>query len=389
MSGDAGTDAGDSGVTDGGDAGDDGGADAGPTGTVVLLAGGGQKILAASFQPASGWTATSLNDKTDAGFGPSITLTPSNVGVGAIRSSPSQELRYVTWSSGAWSGDPALVMAAVTTRARPMINAASARAQLVLQGLDFKYYYTAFNTSAMTWSAVEQVSNGTQSFGPSSADVAARADDATVIFLDGFNGTNNPVAQDRVAGAWSAKATVDTNVNSGTANLYPMPAILTLNAAGDVMVAYVKRSDTKVYTSIRANNVWSPVTAVLNFTTLCRAELALGADGAPVLAIHGTDHKPYFARWNAGNAAWENIAPPAVNLLTSVCSNPPSAAVNGSSSAIALAPGVGGVRFEVAYVEANNQVFHLRHDGIDWIPAVLVSDPNVTGVTDVAIASRP
>jgi hypothetical protein len=355
MSVDGGNDAGD-------DAGDDGGNDAGsPTGTVVLLAGGGSAILAGEFHPATGWATSTLTDATK--DGPAIVLTAPGAAIGVIRStSNAGELRFTGWTPGSWSPFAAIAVNE-TTRATPALVASGTVADLVFHGDNFKHYYAAH---VAAWAPVAEPVGGAsaQSFGPSPASIAAIGSDAIVAFA-GNNG--DLYDQTRTGGAWQGASAHNLgNVVTLT------PAIIAPAAGPDLMIVFVRSTDTRLLYTTRSGGIWSsPVQVDANALTNDPPALAALPGGGALLAYRGQDGKVYWSRRPLGGPWTTPAALATPNVAT--------------PSTPAIAAGVGGADAEMVFVDgATSTARHSRLTGTTWSAPAAIGG---TGLTRAAISS--
>jgi hypothetical protein len=331
---------------------------------VLLLAGGGAQVLAGELRSGGSWITTTLTDATvDA---PALVLTASTSAVGVIRSTANAgELRYVTWTPGAWSAF-APIAASVTSRAAPSITTNAGIAAVVFQGDDYKHYQAAH---ASGWAPVADpvTFGGNQSFGPSPAAVVAPGNALVVAFA---GNDHDLYDQTRSGGAWQAPQ----GHGLGDALLLS-PAIVALSAGPDLMIAYVRKSDARVVYTTRTGTTWTaPAPIDANALTSEPVSLAALPGGDAVLAYRGQNGNAYWSRYTAATSTWSAAA--------SI-----GAATVATPSAPSVAPGVGGVDAEMVYVEgATGRAMHTRLTGSTWSTPAAVGG---TGLTHASVASWP
>jgi hypothetical protein len=332
---------------------------------LIALAGSSANLLAAEFHPSTGWTTTTLNDASlDR---PAVTLTSGSAGLAVIRStSNGGELRAATWTPGAWT-----VPAAIpgdTSRASPALTAYQGIAELVFHGNDFKDY---FAEHVATWSPTAEPvgSASNQSFGPSPATIAALSADTIVAFA-GQNG--DLYDQTRTAGAWAA-AHAHGLTGGGTVSL--SPAITTLTVGGDLMIAYVRSSDSHILSTVRSAGIWStPAPVDANAFTGDPVSLATLSNGQVLLAYRGQDFNVYWLLYSESAGSWSTPSP----LATPNFSTP---------SVPAIAAGIRGADAELVFIDASTSVLkHARLSGTTWSTPVTVGG---SGLAGVGAASAP
>jgi hypothetical protein len=319
-------------------------ADAGPGPVLLVLAGGAANIVGGSFNGSS-WTTTALTGTTTSSI--ALGITSARQGVGLIRGAANQ-LAYATWA-GSWV-DFAPV-ATDTTRGAPTLSPSGIGVQAVFHGLDYKFYYAAFDGA--TWNPVAEPVGGaaSQSYGPIAPSVATLGTDATLGFIDGAN-ANGFTTQDRTGSVWQGKVLVGTPTNLGT------PTVTALTAGPELMGVYERANDNQVMFATRTAGVWSAPAPVANALSYNPPSLVGLPGGSTLLAFRGTDGNAYYATYAAG--AWSAVGP-----LAS-----PNIAV---AAAPSVAPGVGGMVAEMALVETNGNAYHTRFNGSTWSPPVFVA----------------
>ena len=350
----------------GGASGSGGAGGAAPAGTVLLFAGGGPKMVGGEFHPGSGWTSTVFNEASS--DGPAIALTGPSSAVTVIRSTQNGgELRFATWTPGSFSAF-ATIAAGVTTRATPWLAGSGGRADLVFHGDNFKHY---FGEHQAAWAPIAEPVGGVaaQSFGPSPASIALLGSN-TVVSYAGQNG--DLFDQTRSGGAWQA-----ANPHGLGDVVTLTPALVALSAPGpDLLVVFVRKSDSKILFTTRTGNVWS-APAVTDEGSFSADPVALAAlpGGAAVAAFRGLDGEIYFTRFTPGAAPPWSIPGPLATPNFSTPSSP------------ALAPGVGGADAELAFANGSDGLaYHSRLTNMAWSAPVAVGG---SMVTRVALTSAP
>jgi hypothetical protein len=301
---------------------------------------------------------SSISDAT--AFAPALALTGAGSAVGLIRSNANAgELRYTTWTPGAWA--PFLPLGTlVTTRAEPHLAASASTAQAVFHGDNSKHYYAAY---AGSWSPIaEAVTGGTvQSFGPSPASITTVGTDAVIAYA----GNDNDLYDQTRAGTWQTG-----HAHGLGAVTVLTPAIVTMGS--DLLVAYVHSgTDAHVYFTTRVGGTWSaPAQVHVNALSSEPATLAAIPGGGALLAYRGQDGKPYWSRYAAG--VWS--APAAL-------ASPNYA----TPSAPAVAPGIAGADAEMIFIDsATGAANHTRLTGSTWSSPIAIGG---TGLTRCAASS--
>jgi hypothetical protein len=322
-------------------------------------------VLAGEFHPGGSWSATSLSSTTDKA--PGIAITGASTAVGVIRNTTfGNEVAYTTWAPGSFQAFTSIANL-VTTQAAPSIVASGTRADVTFLGDNNKHYYAAH---VATWSPTAEAVGGVaaQSFGPSAAGITAIGSD-TIVAYAGNNG--DLFDQTRTGGVWLA-ATAHNLGNVVTLT----PAIIAPTTGPALMVVFVRSSDSKIVFTTRTGNVWTAPTPVdVNSFTADPVALAALPGGEAILAFRGLNQGIYFTRYNpVGAPLWSPPQPVAVPNVT-------------SPSRPALAPGVGGVDAELAFVNGvDGMAYHARLTGMTWSAPVAVGG---TLLTTIAIASAP
>lgn len=331
---------------------------------MLLLAGGGPKVLAGEFHPGEAWTTTQLSSTTDKA--PGIAITGANSAIGVIRNTTfGNEVGYTIWAPGSFQAFTSIA-GAVTTKAAPSIAASGSRADVVFLGDNNKHYFAA-NTGA--WSPTADAIGGValQSTGLTPAAVTAIGSDTLVAFA-GDNG--DLYDQTRSGGAW-----LPASGHSLGNTVALTPAIIALTAGPTRMIAYVRSTDAKILFTTRTGNVWT-TPALIDAGSFTKDPVALAAlpGGEAVLAFRGLDEKLYFSRYTPGGSPVWSLPGPVVANVT-------------SPSRPALAAGVGGFDAEVGFINgADSKAYHARLTGLTWSAPTVVGG---TSLTTVAIASAP
>jgi hypothetical protein len=351
-----------------GSSGSSGSGGSSPTGTVLLLAGGGQTILGGEFHPGTGWTTTVLNDATS--DGPSIAEMSGSAAVGVIRSkSGNGELRYTSWTPGSWTAFK-MIAPLETTSSTPSIFPSGARADLAFRGDNTKHYYAAYTSGA--WAPLAepiQLMNAPQIQGPSPSSVTAIGSDTIVAFA-GDDG--ELYDQTRTGGVWQgAHGHALGNVVIVT------PQIAALNGGfADLLVVFVNKSDSKLLFTKRAAGSWSvPMPIDQNTFSTDPVGLAALPGGKAALAFRGLDGKVYASRYDPNGAPVWSVPGPIANPNYATPSSP------------AIAGGVGGMDAELVFVNsADGAAYHTRLASMTWSPPILVGG---VGATHVGVTSSP
>jgi hypothetical protein len=332
---------------------------------VLLLAGGGTKVLAGEFHPNVAWAVTQLSSTTDKA--PGIAMTGASSAIGVIRNTTfGNEVAYTTWAPGSFQAFTSIANA-VTTQAAPSIAASGTRADVAFLGDDNKHYFASHTA---TWSPTADPIGGAaaQSFGSSPAAVTAIGSDTIVAFV-GSNG--DLYDQTRTGNIWLAAS----SHNLGN-TLALIPSIIAPTTGPSLMIAYVRSTDAKILFTTRTGNVWT-APALIDASSFTADPVALTAlpGGEAVLAFRGLDNAIYSSRYTPGNVpAWSPPGPLAMPNVT-------------TTSRPALAAGVGGVDAEIGFINAvDGKAYHARLTGTSWSAPVVVGGAQLT---TVAIASSP
>jgi hypothetical protein len=328
-----------------------------------MLAGGGTHILAGEFHPSVGWTTTMLNDATNDGL--AVALTSASSAIGVIRStSNAGELRYASWTPGAWT-QLSTISSGVTTRTTPAIAASGAVVDVAFHGDDFKHYFASHLT---TWAPVAEQIGGSanQSYGPSAPSITAIGTDAIVAFA----GNNQDLYdQTRTGGAWQG-----AHGHGLGATVSLTPAIVALTSGPDLMIAYVRVSDARIVYTTRTGAAWStPAPIDTNALTNDPVSLAALPGGEAVLAYRGQNGKVYWSRYKPTSVP---IWTPPTGVTATNYSTP---------STPAVAAGAGGADAEMVFVDgATGAANHARLTGTTWSAPVVIGG---SGLTHAAIGS--
>ncbi len=277
-----------------------------------------------------------------------------------IGNADDNHIQATTWSPAAGWSTLANIGAGITTQGAPTLAGGSV-VHGAFHGMDFKYYYLAWQGTAIS-PVAEQV-GVVQSAGPARPSIAALGADATLAFA--ADTTNVLSAQDRLAGVWASSTSV-----TGVIDFAVPPTLVALTTGPELMVVWMESTQIKFAT--RTTSTWSAPADITNGFTSDPVALAALPGGDAVLAFRGTDGKAYTALYTAG--VWSSptaLATPNVSIVGSP----------------ALAPGIGAVTAEIAYVAAaDTAVYHARLTGGVWSVPVLVGG---SGQTGVALASKP
>lgn len=331
------------------------------SGTVLLLAGGGVDMLAGQLPAGGVWSTSTLADATS--VSPALVMTGAASGLGVIRSEANAgELRFTTWSAGAWSPFSG-VAALVTTRAAPSAAALGGAAHVLFHGDNFKHYYASYQAS---WSPTADPVGGAaaQSFGPSPAAVAALPNE----ILTAFAGDNGDIYTQSRAASWAAAKPFNLgNVASAT------PAVIEMTAGAEVMLVFVRKTDAKVMWSTRVQGSWSGPLEIPQALSADRPALSPLAGGGAVVAFRGTNSSVYTSIYTPG-AAQPWSAPSTIGAFSTPTSP-------------ALARGVSPAEAELAFIDgAGGSVVHARLMAGVWSVPTLVGG---LGRTSIALASAP
>lgn len=336
-----------------------GGAGGSPTGTILLMAGGGADIFTAERTAGSAWVTSSLADAT--AHAPAITMTDASSAVALIRStSNAGELRFATWGAGAWSGFSGVAQG-VTTRATPSLDAAGGIAHALFHGDNFKHYYASYTAS---WSPSADPVGGVaaQSFGPSPGALVALPTETVVAYA---GNDHDLYAQSRMAGAWAPAV----GFNLGDMVLQT-PAAVALSSGPELMVVFVRKTDMLLAWTTRSAGVWSAPATIAQTSTNDPPSLCALPGGGAVLAFRGQNGQVFTSIYTPGAPSWS--APSALAAITTPA--PP-----------AVARGIDGADAELAFIDsAGGEVLHARLMAGAWSVPELVGG---SGNTSIAMTS--
>ncbi|MGC4116172.1 MAG: hypothetical protein QM765_16660 [Myxococcales bacterium] len=356
--------------------------------TVIMLAGtaGSTGHVVRAFQdgsPTGTWSApTNLAGATNSPV--SLAITGNGVGVGLVRNSTDDRIRYTTWDGAAWT-PLADVGATVTTRSQPSIGTAAgqAGALVAFHGGDYKHY---FMTWGLGWTFGGAVGSP-QTIGPNAPFLQMRGADSTMGFIQ--DGTNRPTTIDRNSSAWQSPVNVATESGSFTSHLHPVLAKPSGSAAPELMIVWHGPATScpengtscgyRLRFSTRTGGTWSAAADVPNTWTEEPISAAALPNGDILLAFKRSDinHASpddqilYTSLYLASSKSWTD--PRTTNLT-----------LRGGPS---IVRGMGSAFAEVAFVGINYNAYHCR------MPDSTGSCPSpfsfATGANFVSIATAP
>ncbi len=332
-----------------------------PTGRALLLAGGAQLLVGASFDGAT-WETTTLPGATDRGL--SLAFVTKTLAVGVHRDPAVGALTFETYDA-TWAA-PAPVGPNVTTQNAPALTARGAAAEVVFHGDDFKFYFASYSGTWSPTSEPVKPSMQDQSFGQAPGALAASGEE--LIFA--FAGSDGALyEQSHTSSGWQpASQHAGTSV-TGT------PALVALASGPELLLVYLSAADKKLMFATRSAGTWT-APAVLESNSFSAEPPALVAlpTGEAITVFRGLDGKPYVARFQLGmNPPW--TAPKPLAMANPDVTHTPSIAV-----------GVDGHEAELAYVATDGNAYHTSLDGGAWSAAAFIAGP---GLSHVAIATPP
>jgi hypothetical protein len=317
-------------------------------------------MLGGEFHAVDPWMTASVVGLTM--DPPAVALMGPSSGLGAIRASNGNQVQFATWNAGFWVPF-APIAPVITTRGRPAVAALNGAAHVIFQGENYKHYHAIFQGGVWNPMAAEVGPAGAQSFGPNPAAAVALAGTSEVLIAFPGNDTNIYV-QSFTGGAWQAAS----GFNASGVTL--TPAVSTLGAGGDALVAFIGYSATTIYWVARTGGAWGVPALVPMALSNAPPALAPIAGGA-VLAFRGTNDGVYTSLFSSAAQAWS--MPVALGNFKTL--TPPS-----------LATGISGADAEIAFVDsATGKALHARLSNMVWSATAVVGD----GVSGVAIASAP
>ncbi|HZO12539.1 MAG TPA: hypothetical protein VFB62_04755 [Polyangiaceae bacterium] len=333
-----------------------------PQGVIVLLARGASQAFAGAYHEGQGWVTANL-----AGGGldrPAVALLADGTAVGLLRGANDQ-LRFTVWNQTSWS-NLADVGPQITTRASPALDAGHA----LYHGDNYMHYYAAYATQWSPSSEAVAPPNQPQSFGPSSAALAALGNEVVAAFA----GSDTLLyVQTRANATWSTAVPVTASKIAQT------PAIAALSSGPELMIVYAHHEanqfdDKKLFFTTRTNGIWSsPLKIDDNVFTDEPVRLTALAQGGALVTYRGTDGKGYWLRYDATLSSW----------------SPPDAIANPNpniTSAPDVTIGIGTTEAELVFIDAQDTTaYHTRLSATWSVPTVIGG----TGLAAVAVDSAP
>ncbi len=333
---------------------------------LALIGAGTQAGFIATFTPGSGWTTK----PAPMGIAEADLETTPEGALAVIRRAsavPAQdgELFYARWQPA----DPALFTMYATVgefgfaKDGPSIGYVADTVTLAFLGTDNKHYTALYTENG--WAAFTKLPAGMvqlQAFGPSAAAIAPgqievyaayTGDDARIYYSMKF----------APGSAWQASSATPPPSVLG-------PPVGIVDDQGDLILAYVRKSDGKVALSklLTPQNAWAPE-AILDDTAITSSEIAFIrlATGSYALAWRGFDNEGIYLATGSAYDTWDTLG--TVELPQGITGKP------------ALVHGVAGADLEILYTAAGK----LRHARVTDGQAVAPIDvPGITGATSAA-----
>lgn len=371
---DAGTDinsSGSPGVDGGADTQSDSNSDASVEPFVLMLACSSAQITGASFDGTT-WTPgfpAGIKDCNGGGVG--LAVTSAGEGVGVL-SGGSEDLEYVTWAGGTWSG-PMQVGSASLSMGQPAVVSIGNGVATAFLSPTFSISYSVF--ASASWSPVlPPVGGSNPAISPLGPALASVDGVPTVAYVDGVHG-NMLGTSDLRDGNW----TPVTYLSQSGPNSLQMVA---LNSGPELLLVGSKNASGQMFAFTRTDGVWSGEMDIPDLLASQFAILALANGQALVVAV-GYDGNLYAATYSAGST-WTTPS-----LL------PFGIPVSGGSPAVSLSPGAFGDTAELAFLEDQQRagpalggLFHARYRDGSWSNAVRVGTEGNVGVA-IATFFRP
>lgn len=334
---------------------------------MLALAGSGSSVRAGEYHPGGTWTTTTLSGQTS--FPPAITFTSPTSAVGVIRSDASWgELQFTTWTSSGGFTAVQTIGSTVKAQTTPAMVAVGGTAYVVFLGNDSKYYLAVRGSSG--WSpAAEPVSpdpyNPTQqSFGSHPASIAALGSNVVIAYA-GDDHSLYDQTRDNGLGTWSAAH----GHGISSQDIVIAPSIVAPTSGAELMIVYVRGTDSKVMFTTRASGAWStPVVVDPNALSGDPVSLAALPNGEVMLAYRGQDTKIYWSRYTPG-------ASPLWSQPASITTSNPS-----TTAPPALAPGAGAALAELVFVNAAGVTAEHARFIQGWQPPSAFGGSSLTGV---------
>jgi hypothetical protein len=333
------------------------------TGTLLLLGAGGSALFTGELHPGSSWGTGTLPDTSD--DRPAVALMTSSSGIGVIRSA-SHQVRFTAWTPGHF-GALTDLGATVTTSGAPSLAATADRVDLVYQGNDLKHYFGSYAASSWNITA-EPIGTGIdQSFGPTPASIALLGTSSVAAYA---SSTGQVTDRTRAGAAWQAVHALDLDDAGNVVEF--TPTIVAPVSGPELLVAYVRSPGQEIAFATRSSGVWSTPDVLPGAYTTDPVSLVAVTGGDVILVYRSVDGHGFWARYS--NGSWSNVTGlPWVDV--EIPSTP------------ALAPGLGGVDAEIAFVDAaSGAAMHARLTGSTWSDPVTVGG---AGLTSVGLASAP
>ena len=335
---------------------------------LVIVGRGDEPAAIATYTPGADWTVTAATYDISA-----AELEPTTTGALAILRragavpTEQDELWFAEWTAQ----DPESLNSAEVVGAfgftldAPAIASVADTVTLAFLGTDNKHYTSIFTAGAWTPFAPLPASMiQIQAFGPSAATLVAGSQDTLAVYA-GDDDRVYIARKPQPDAAWDASvqapppAVIDT--------IRPAAVVL---AGGDLVLAYVRKSDSQIGLTRRSvdDNTWS-LEALVDPSALASAITLLRTD-ADTLVL-----------------AWRDNNDPGIHLATGAAHDawdpPITVEVPASSSVPVLTPGTLGADAELLYA-AGGKLRHARILAGAADPPVDVAD--ITAATTVAAA---
>jgi hypothetical protein len=290
----------------------------------------------------------------------------TGLGIAAIRSEPTGELRYAFYN-GSWSPGfgasmlPVQPSPVVTINGGPSLAGSSAKIHAAYQGSDLKFYYAEHDGS---WTATHEAIafNNAQSTGPVPPAITTLADVPIVAFI-GVDG--DLYDQTRTGGVWQASHPHGVAGHGASIT----PAIVALTQGPELAVVYVDAAADALMSSVRTAGTWSAPAPIAGAASTDALALAPLAAGGAVLAYRGTDSHLYTTLLSAGSPpSWSTPVAGAAGV-DPVLESPP-----------AVATGAAGADAELIYLDDTYIVSASRMNGGVW------SQPQEAGAASYHLA---
>ncbi len=321
----------------------------GPGGTILTVMAEGNDVTA-NYQSLSMMTGFSnpYNELTTTPV--ALAFRGTGLGVAALRSEPSGELRYATWSGG-WSPGFGTDMLAVqpsppiTIVGGPSAAGSCTKIHIAYQDVDLNFYYGEHDGS---WFVTHEAIafGGVAATGPVPPAITTLADVPIIAYVGSDGDVHD---QARPNSAWTAQHP------HGVSNAASItPAIAALTQGAELVLVY--NDDTNgLRFAIRSGGSWSAPAPISGASAAGPVSIAPIAAGGAVLAYQGVDGYLYTSTLSANPPFTWSLPVGGVSGSLPFLVSPP-----------AVATGAVGADAELIYLDTSYIVYGSRMIGGVW-----------------------